>query len=82
MDDEENWHYILRHDSSEPTDADMVSSLNPWQGRAYGGGILHAPRNEVIDMLRAEGMSESFVALHSLETIVKRHDESMNPFTK
>lgn len=77
-----NWHYMLSHGHDEPSETGLVSSLNPWQGRAYGGDILHAPRNEVLDILRSEGMSETFVALHSLETIVKTHDEAKHPFVK
>lgn len=82
MDEDENWHYVLSHGHDEPSETGLITSLNPWQGRAYGGGILHAPRNEVLEMLQDGGMSDSFVALHSLATIVKEHDESKHPFVK
>ena len=80
MDDEGNWHYVLSHDHNPPSKTGLITSLNPWQGREYGGNILHAPRDEVMDMLRDGGMSDSFVALHSLETIVKQHDVAKHPF--
>lgn len=82
MDQDDNWHYVLSHGQNEPSETGLITSLNPWQGRAYGGGIIHAPRNEVLDRLHAEGMPASFVALHSLQTIVKHHDEAKHPFVK
>lgn len=82
MDEDENWHYVLSHGHDEPSETGLITSLNPWQGRAYGGNILHAPRHEVIDTLLANGMPDSFVALHSLKTIVKQHDEAKHPFVK
>ena len=76
-----NWHYLLAHGpvDAEPTDSDLMSDMNPWQWRETGGGILHAPRDEVMEQLRAAGAPDFFVALRSLETITKSHDTLKNP---
>lgn len=81
-DDAGNWHYLLAHEvpDATPTNADLISDLNPWQWRDYGGGILHAPREEVMARLRDEGAPAHFVALRSIATIAERHDTRPNPF--
>jgi hypothetical protein len=84
MDANEQWHYVLAHQrpDAEPTEDDLLSSLNPWQWRSYGGGILHMPRAEMQETLVQAGAPESFVALHSLGTIVRPHDMRAHPFVK
>lgn len=82
MDEEQNWHYLLAHSLEDPSDDDLISSLNPWQWRDTGGGLLHSPRGEVLEVLTESGAPESFVALHSLRTIVKAHDTLKTPFVR
>lgn len=82
-DDSGNWHYLIRHTAPDslPTDADIITDLNPWQwakGLSKGKGLLHAPRTEVIDTLREAGAPDFFVALRSLATIVKAHEPNLN----
>lgn len=79
-----NWHYLLAHrlPTTEPSDSDLISDLNPWQGNNLGVGILHAPRLEVIQKLQATGLSESFVALRGLSTLVISNHEKINPFSR
>lgn len=78
------WHYVLAHQppNIEPAEDDLLSSLNPWQWRDYGGGILHMPRDQLMDVLREEGAPEFFVALHSVQTITRAHDDRQNPFSR
>jgi len=83
QDEAGNWHYLLAHTIAEatPHEQDLISDLNPWQWRSYGGGILHAPRQEVMEILRQRGAPEHFIALRGLETIVMQHDTQANPFS-
>lgn len=78
-----NWHYLLAHADIDtaPTDTDLISDLNPWQWRGYGTGILHAPRDEVMNRLQAEGAPTFFVALRSVRSIAQAHDTRRNPFS-
>lgn len=76
-----DWHYILAHRApdAEPTETDLMSDLNPWQWGGSGQGILHMPRNELMDHLSNKGAPAHFVALRSLTTITKAHDLRSNP---
>lgn len=80
-DDAGNWHYILAHASRtvEPTDDDLLTDLNPWQWRSHGGGLLHAPRAELMQQLNEAGAPDTFVALRSIATITRLHDTRINP---
>ncbi len=84
QDEDGNWHYLLANEPRycEPTDDDLVTDLNPWQWRTYGGGILHAPRAELMQALNEAGAPDTFVALRSMATITKIHDTRINPFFK
>lgn len=81
MNENGSWHYILAHAhaEAEPTETDLMSDLNPWQGRDFSRGMLHLPRAELMEQLRVSGANESFVALRSLSTIVRAHDTRLNP---
>jgi len=77
-----DWHYILAHEplDAEPTNDDLMSDLNPWQWGEKGSGILHMPRGELMEFLLQRNAPEHFVALRSIETIVKAHDTQPNPY--
>lgn len=78
----DNWHYVLAHTALDamPTDDDLISDLNPWQWRPerMGSGPIHAPRGELMEILRRSGAPEFFIALRSLETVVKAHEPKLN----
>lgn len=86
--DRENWHYILAHtpEGTEPSDDDMITDFNPWQFYSLdrnrftgiGKGMLHMPRAELMHKLEAEGAPDFFVALRSIQTIVKSHEPKLN----
>ena len=77
-DDNGNWHYILAHADSNsiPSDNDMMTDVNPWQWTAdmKYKGPLHATREDVMAALERAGAPDYFIALRSLETIVKSHE--------
>ncbi|MBP9667846.1 hypothetical protein KBD87_03510 [Candidatus Saccharibacteria bacterium] len=82
QDKEGNWHYILAHAApkEKPTDDDLMTDMNPWQWRDFGGGILHVPRRELMAILASEGAPVSFIALRGVETITEAHDRRVNPY--
>lgn len=75
------WHYILAHDApnAEPSEDDIISDLNPYQGRAQGGRILHGPRREVLHDLTQAGVDLVMVTLRSTATIEAPHDVRKYP---
>lgn len=77
------WHYLLAHDLSATdnrTEFDVISDLNPWQWRDFGGGLLHGERGWVMEQLAKAGAPERFVALRGVATITIRDDTRRNPF--
>lgn len=84
QDNQGNWHYLLRHTApgTEPTAEDTVSDLNPWQGRKFGGELLHGTRQDVLQELQRQNMPDSFIALRSVTTITAGHDIYINPYSK
>ena len=80
-DSNSNWHYLLAHSpiDAEPSMNDMVTDLNPWQwstDRQYSG-LLHAPRDKLMQQLSDTGAPEFFIALRGLDTIVMTHKAAM-----
>jgi hypothetical protein len=77
-----NWHYMLVHEAmdADPTDNDLVTDFNPWQWKhdRTAKGLIHAPRNELIERLRHEDAPEYVIALRGLDTITKHHEPNMN----
>ncbi|MDQ5958764.1 MAG: hypothetical protein QG562_583 [Patescibacteria group bacterium] len=84
MDANRVWHFLIAHSDANatPTESDIISDLNPWQGHYSGTGILHGSRSYVIDTLRTRGLPESHIALRGLKTIKVAHDLRLNPFSK
>lgn len=76
-DDAGNWHYLLAHSDidSRPSKDDIVTDVNPWQWTddTKYKGPLHASREEVMDVLHDAGAPAFFIALRSLQTVVKSH---------
>ena len=81
FDENDNWHYLLAHAAIDatPTDDDIISDLNPWQWRDFGGGILHGSRQDVMETLRTAGAPENVIALRGLHTIRAQHHIYKNP---
>jgi hypothetical protein len=75
-----NWHYLLAHTflDEEPSDDDLITDLNPWQGLGNNSrtGLLHGRRAEVMDQMFDAGVPEHLVALRGIATIRKRHAEN------
>lgn len=79
------WHFLLAHESIEtpPSDADLVTCLNPWQ---YGAparltGPLHGERGIVQETLRVHQAPEWFISLRGVETITQVHSTQLAPGT-
>lgn len=74
------WHYLLAHPldiGTPPAESDIVTDLNPWQytGDYRLAGPIHAPRHELMQVLRQSKAPEWFVALRSLETVIAPHQQ-------
>lgn len=78
---EKFWHYLLAHKlpESEPSEDDIITDLNPFQGRSQGGRIMHGPRGEVLRELTQAGVDLVMVTLRSTATIDIAHDERKSP---
>ena len=74
------FHFVIAHTpgEAEPSEADLITDLNPWQFLPMvplGYTYIHAPRHEVMQQLAEAGAPDYFVALRGLETIVHAHTD-------
>lgn len=76
------WHYVLAHalPDEKPTENDIITDLNPFQGKNQGGRILHGQRSEVLRTLTTAGVGIIMVTLRSSATIELPHDTRRRPF--
>lgn len=75
------WHFVIAHTPIDqaPSQADVITDLNPWQYNGGHNGYLHADRLWIQKKLGYANAPAWFVSLRGVATITKPHTEEFMP---